>query len=72
MGSEDTTSALRKLVRALPETFRADAEAAASAVVVDPTTWGGDAPSPPPAHLDVLQRAVIERRRLSWPDASTI
>ena len=29
-------SALRKLVRALPETFRADAEAAADAVVVDP------------------------------------
>ena len=33
-------SALRKLVRALPGTFRADAEAAADAVVVDPARWG--------------------------------
>jgi predicted DNA-binding transcriptional regulator YafY len=33
-------SALRKLVRALPDTFRADAEAAADAVVVDSTRWG--------------------------------
>ena len=61
----DTSSALRKLVRALPETFRADAEAAASAVVVDPTAWGAnDVVAPRPAHLDLLQRAVIERRRI--------
>src|SRR6478735_5554257 len=33
-------SALRKLVQALPGTFRADAEAAARAVVVDPAGWG--------------------------------
>ena len=33
-------SALRKLVRALPDTFRADAEAAADAVVVDSARWG--------------------------------
>jgi predicted DNA-binding transcriptional regulator YafY len=60
----DTSSALRKLVRALPETFRADAEAAARAIVVDPTTWSGAPPGPPPAHLEVLQRAVIGRRRV--------
>jgi len=33
-------SALRKLVQALPGTFRADAEASAAAVVVDSTRWG--------------------------------
>jgi len=32
-------SALRKLVRALPEPFRAEAEAAAAAVVLDPAHW---------------------------------
>ncbi len=52
-------AALRKLVRALPEPFRAEAEAAASAVVIDPTTWDRTR-IPTPAHLDVLQRAVVE------------
>src|SRR5881398_3349825 len=33
-------AALRKLVRALPEPFRAHAEAASSSVVVDPGGWG--------------------------------
>ena len=36
----EVKAALRKLVRALPETFRNDAEAASNAVVVDPTAWG--------------------------------
>src|SRR4029077_3797219 len=54
-------AALRKLVRALPEPFRADAQAASTAVVVDPNEWGRAQPMrPPPEHLDVLQRAVIE------------
>src|ERR687897_1625779 len=51
-------AALRKLVQALPETFRADAEAAASAVVLDPAGWGGST-VPRPTHLDDLQRAVV-------------
>jgi predicted DNA-binding transcriptional regulator YafY len=60
-------AALRKLVRALPETFRAEAEAAASAVVVDPSGWDHHRPESP-AHLEVLQRAVIEgvQVRLSY------
>ena len=37
-------AALRKLVRALPETFRAEAEAAQAAVVLDPTRWGTTPP----------------------------
>ena len=52
-------AALRKLVRALPEPFRAEAEAAASAVVLDPTSWDRSG-VPPPAHLDVLQHAVVD------------
>src|SRR5438046_5786634 len=39
--SEEAKAALRKLVRALPQTFRADAEAAASATLIDSTRWGG-------------------------------
>src|SRR5918998_6750726 len=40
-------SALRKLVRALPSPFRADAESAADAVVVDPAGWGESGPDRP-------------------------
>ncbi len=63
-------AALRKLVRALPETFRAEAEKAASAIVLDPARWGGKAPSTPP-HLEALQHAVIEgvQIRLGYTDA---
>lgn len=60
----DPSSALRKLVRALPEPFRAEAELAARAVIVDPTSWGASDPLPAPEHLEVLRRAVVERRRV--------
>jgi predicted DNA-binding transcriptional regulator YafY len=55
----EAKAALRKLVQALPATFRADAEAAASAVVIDPARWGSAA-APPPRHLEALQSAVID------------
>ncbi len=59
--SPELKAALRKLVRALPEPFRADAQAASTAVVVDPNEWGRATPTrPAPLHLDALQRAVIE------------
>jgi predicted DNA-binding transcriptional regulator YafY len=63
-------AALRKLVRALPETFREEAEKAASAIVLDPAGWGGAAPRTPP-HLEALQQAVIEgvQVRLGYTDA---
>ncbi|HET7235425.1 MAG TPA: WYL domain-containing protein [Actinomycetota bacterium] len=52
-------AALRKLVRALPEPLRAEAEAAASAVVIDPTSWDRrEVPTPP--HLEVMQKAVVQ------------
>lgn len=57
-------SALRKLVRALPDTFRADAEAAADAVVVDSTRWG-ERDRARPELVDMLQDAVVRRRKVS-------
>jgi len=62
----EVKAALRKLVRALPETFRTPAEAAASAVVVDPVAW--DQPAGPrrtPVFLDAVQRAVIEGEQIT-------
>ena len=54
----EAKQALRKLIQALPETFRAEAEQAASAIVLDPAEWGGDSPEPPP-HLETLQQAIV-------------
>lgn len=64
-GSAEAKAALRKLVRALPSTFRAEAEAAAAAVLVDPAGWGArDRPRPPGVRL--LQEAVVRRRRVRF------
>jgi len=53
-------AALRKLVRALPETFRTQAEAAASSMIVDSKPWGANGTARPlPLFLDALQNAVI-------------
>ncbi|MFD9944848.1 helix-turn-helix transcriptional regulator [Nonomuraea sp. NPDC059023] len=56
----ELTSALRKLVRALPATFRADAEAATQAVVSDPAGWGEAGREHPVPH-ESLQSAVVRR-----------
>ncbi|MFE9253776.1 helix-turn-helix transcriptional regulator [Streptomyces sp. NPDC006879] len=64
-------AALRKLVRALPEPFRGQAEAAAASLIKDPQRWGS---SPvehrPPRFLDELQDAVIRgvQVRLGYVD----
>ncbi|GAA3814049.1 helix-turn-helix transcriptional regulator [Cellulomonas soli] len=66
--------ALRKLVRALPASFREQASAAGAALVVDPSRWGA---APPPeragaaggADADaraVLEDGVVARRRVSF------
>jgi len=61
--SGEAKAALRKLVRALPRTFRADAEAAAGATMIDPTRWG-ERDRRRPAIVDLLQGAVIRRRKV--------
>ena len=65
----EAKAALRKLVQALPETFRAEAEKAASAIVLDPARWGDRAPPTPP-YLEVLQQAVLQevQVRLGYRD----
>lgn len=50
-------SGLRKVLRALPEPFRAPAERARAAVAVDPSGWGSDAPRRPAA-VEVLVEAL--------------
>ena len=57
-------AALRKLVRALPEPFRASAEQAASSVVVDPDAWGRNRRARRPPLLDTLQSAVAAGRQV--------
>src|SRR5918999_4424961 len=59
----EVRSALRKLVRALPDSFRADAEAAARAVVIDPARWG-ERGRDRPALVGRLQAAVVRRRKV--------
>lgn len=64
-------AALRKLVRALPEPFRVDAEAAAASLVVDPQRWGSSRiERRDPRFLDDLQDAVIRgvQVRLGYVD----
>lgn len=61
--SDEAKAALRKLMRALPSPFRADAAAAAEAVVIDPSGWGSREPERP-ALVGVLQDAVIRRRKV--------
>ncbi|MCO1574432.1 WYL domain-containing protein [Crossiella sp. SN42] len=61
--SGEAKAALRKLVRALPQTFRADAEAAASATMIDPTRWG-ERDRRRPELVDRLQSAVVGRRKV--------
>ncbi|WP_434448516.1 helix-turn-helix transcriptional regulator [Lentzea sp. E54] len=67
-------AALRKLVRALPEPFRVQAEAAASSLVMDPHRWGSARVEhrPPPRFLDELQDAVIRgvQVRLGYVDGN--
>jgi predicted DNA-binding transcriptional regulator YafY len=74
LGSSTTVApipvaARRKLIQALPEPFRDEAEAAAGAVVADRAGWG-DRSGGRPVAVDVLQDAVIRRRTASFVYAS--
>src|SRR4051794_6180764 len=63
-------AALRKLIRALPEPFRAGAETVAASVVIDPGGWGQRRQPYRPPMLDPLQEAVAagEQVRLGYAD----
>ena len=60
----ESRTALRKLLRALPATFRDGAEAAAGATLIDPSSWGEDRQIERAAIVVELQRAVIQRRKV--------
>jgi predicted DNA-binding transcriptional regulator YafY len=62
----EVKAALRKLVRALPESLRDQAESASSALVVDPRGWDQDAVAhtASPRHLDDVQRAVVDGEQI--------
>ena len=62
-GAATVASAVRKLLWALPTTFREDAQRAGRAVLVDPVPWSGTQ-TPPPSLLRPLQEAVVARRRV--------
>ncbi|MEC4575918.1 helix-turn-helix transcriptional regulator [Streptomyces virginiae] len=55
---------LRKLVRALPPTMRAQAHAATRAGVVDATDWSRNAVTADAAHRSALQGAVVDGIRV--------
>lgn len=61
--SAEARAALRKLLAALPRTFRDEAEAATGATVIDPARWG-ERDRPRPATVELLQRAVVRRRKV--------
>lgn len=61
----EAKAALRKLVRALPDTFRADAQAAASAVVIDSSRWG-EWEKVRAGPVEVLQSAVVRRLKVRF------
>jgi predicted DNA-binding transcriptional regulator YafY len=63
--SGEVKAALRKLMRALPETYRTEAQAAADATVVDPSRWG-EHPRDHPAEVQQLQQAVVRRRSVRF------
>jgi predicted DNA-binding transcriptional regulator YafY len=62
----EVRAALRKLVRALPESFRTAAEAASTAVLVDPTGWDERVrPRRVAPLLDAVQRVVVEGEQIT-------
>ncbi len=71
--SGEAKAALRKLVQALPQTFRADAEAAASATMIDSTRWG-ERDRSRPEMVDQLQAAVVRQRkvRLTYTNSARV
>ncbi|WP_100365808.1 helix-turn-helix transcriptional regulator [Diaminobutyricimonas aerilata] len=61
--SDEAKAALRKLVRALPSTFRSTATAAARSTIIDPARWGDRVTERPPM-VELLQRAIVQNRKV--------
>lgn len=59
----EVSSAVSKLLQALPATFRVGAERAAASQVVGPR-WGRDGRTPP--EVGILRSAVVRRRLVRW------
>lgn len=57
-------SALRKLMSALPESFREEASAASAAIKVDPTGWGQIGGHPTPPFVASLTDAIVGGRQV--------
>jgi len=62
-GDRDLRSAFRKLLAALPEGPRAEAERAEQRILIEPRPWGRRGNEPVPA-LAVVQQAVLGGKRL--------
>ncbi|MER5375564.1 YafY family protein [Streptomyces sp. NPDC002553] len=62
--SPELRSALRKLLRAVPEPLRPQAEAASRARIVDELDWSGTAMTAVGPHRTVLERAVLDGVRV--------
>lgn len=72
--SDAATRAMRKVVQALPSSFRGAAERVAATTVLGPE-WGGTGDDLPPAAVEVLQQAIADERRVSFeyrPDRPTV
>ncbi|MEU8242379.1 WYL domain-containing protein [Actinoplanes missouriensis] len=69
--SGELKAALRKLLRALPETYREEARAATDATLRDPAGWG-ERERDVPGDVRILQESVVRRRaiRFGYRDAT--
>ncbi|MEV0741813.1 YafY family protein [Streptomyces sp. NPDC050549] len=62
--SPELRSALRKLMRAMPEPMRPQAEAAAGSVVVDVQDWSRTEEGAGGPHRHTLERAILDREQI--------
>ncbi|WP_127505590.1 helix-turn-helix transcriptional regulator [Actinoplanes solisilvae] len=63
--SDEVKTALRKLLRALPETLRTEAQKAAAATLIDPARWG-ELTRDRPDEVRHLQEAVVRQRLVTF------
>lgn len=64
LASPALKSAAKKLVQALPETFRGDATRATDSVIIDQSRWGRTAQTEQVDHLETLQAGLLAGRQI--------